>query len=157
MKKICVQFVFVLLLSLLFWGCDKNRVFEDYQKIPESGWQKDSLVSFLIPISDTFQNHNLLVNVRNDISYNYSNLWLFIEINQPGGITSKDTFEIRLADPSGKWLGEGFGGIKTLQRIYKRSVYFPFSGEYKINMQHAMRESNLEGLTDIGFRVEKLN
>ena len=31
---------------------------------------------------------------RNEIDYNYSNLWLFIEIVKPGGEAVKDTFEV---------------------------------------------------------------
>ena len=109
----------------------------------------------MFPVHDTLQNNNLYINVRNDIKYKYSNLWLFIEIDQPGNNSVTDTFEITLADPSGKWLGEGFGGIKNRQVIFKRNVYFPVSGEYKINIRQGMRENVLKGITDIGIRVEK--
>lgn len=156
MKKIHFPLIFLFFISLLFAACDGNREFEKYHPIPKEGWHKDSLVVFNIPIVDTLLNHNLYINVRNDVNYNYSNLWLFIEINQPGNIAAADTFEISLADPSGKWLGEGFGGIKTQQQVYKRGVYFPVSGEFQINVLHGMREEYLKGITDIGFRVEKI-
>ena len=136
-------------------SCDSNRVFEKYKPIPKSGWNKDSLVVFTIPVTDTLQNHNLYIDVRNDVTYSYSNLWLFIEIDQPGGKTLKDTFELSLADPTGKWLGEGRGGKKTRQVIYRRNVYFPVSGTYKIKLQQGMRETNLKGISDIGIRLEK--
>ena len=80
---------------------------------------------------------------------------MFIEIDQPGSNTVTDTFEITLADPTGKWLGEGFGGLKNRQVIYKRNVYFPVSGEYKISIRQGMRENLLKGITDIGVRLEK--
>ena len=157
MRKIGFQLLFLGFVLVLISACDKNRVFEAYKEIPLSGWHKDSLVVFDIPIIDTLQNHNLYINVRNDIDYNYSNLWLFVEINQPDGIAVTDTFELLLAESSGKWLGEGFGGLKTLQVKYRGGVYFPISGQYKINVQHGMREELLEGITDIGFRVEKMD
>ncbi len=157
MRKIGFQLLFFGLILTLISACDKNRVFEAYKEIPQSGWHKDSLVVFTIPVTDTLQNYNLYINVRNDIEYNYSNLWLFIEITQPGEIAITDTLDLLLADPTGKWMGEGFGGIKTRQVIYKSGVYFPVSGEYKINIQHGMREELLERITDIGFRVEKMN
>ncbi len=157
MTKVGFYILFVGILTTLFWSCDKNMVFEEYKEIPQSGWHKDSLVVFTIPISDTLQNHNLYLNIRNNINYNYSNLWLFVEINQPGEIAVTDTFELALADPSGKWLGEGFGGIKTKRTIYRSGVYFPVSGNYKINIQHGMREEILDGITDVGFRVEKVD
>lgn len=145
------------LILVVFYACDANRVFEDYRAIPDGKWHKDSLVVFDIPISDTLVNHNLYVNVRNDINYNYSNLWLFIEIAQPGGTAVRDTFEMALADPAGKWLGEGFGGLKTRQAIYRRNVFFPVSGVYTISIGQGMRQEVLSGISDVGFRVEKVD
>jgi gliding motility-associated lipoprotein GldH len=155
MNNVSSHLVFIGLIIVLFSACDNNRVFEEYKEIPQSVWNKDSILVFDIPISDTLQNQNLYINTRNDIDYSYSNLWLFITINQPGEIALTDTFEVALAMPNGKWLGEGFGGIKTQQVSYKKNVYFPVSGDYKIEIQHGMRDELLEGITDIGFRVEK--
>ena len=147
-------FLFGLLL-VVFSACDKNKVFEDYKSIPNAVWHQDSLVQFTVPVTDTANYHNLYLNIRNQVSYPYSNLWLFIEIVNPVGEAVKDTFEVALAEPSGRWLGDGFSGLKTLQSVYRRSVYFPVSGDYKINIQQGMREENLKGISDIGFRVEK--
>lgn len=155
MKKLGFQFLFFGLILILFSSCDKNRVYDKYEPIPPLGWNKDSLVVFSVPITDTLQNHNLYLNIRNDINYSYSNLWLFIEIKQPGEIAVTDTFEILMADGAGKWLGEGFGGIKTRQVAYRSGVYFPVSGEYKISIQHGMRDDILKSINDVGFRVEK--
>lgn len=156
MKKV-FQFLCIGLFLAAFSACDTNRVFDEYQPIFESNWQKDSLVVFDIPISDTLQNHNLYVNIRNDVNYGYSNLWLFVEIEQPDGMAVQDTFEMVLAEPSGKWLGEGFGGLKTRRAMYRSNVFFPGSGDYKISIQQGMRDNILEGISDVGFRVEKMN
>ena len=157
MKKLGFQFFVgsVFLISIL--ACTKGGSFNEYKTIPQAVWNRDSLVVFQIPVTDTLQRHNLFIGVRNDIEYKYSNLWLFVEIVQPGDTTAvKDTFEFTLADPSGKWLGSGFGGVKTNETLFKRNVYFPVMGNYDIKIQHGMRGKLLEGITDIGFRVEKL-
>ncbi len=156
MKKFLIQIFLFGLTIILFSACDRNKVFEDYIAIPDSVWNQDSIVQFDVPVTDSLQNHNLYINIRNEVNYTYSNLWLFIEIIQPDGKATKDTFEVTLAEPSGKWLGDGFGGLKTLQVIYRRNVYFPLLGEYKINIQQGMREENLKGISDVGFRVEKV-
>lgn len=156
MQKISPLFIIGLLLIVIS-ACDTSRVFEEYQTVNKAGWHKDSLVVFDIPVADTIQNHNLYINIRNDINYGYSNLWLFVTIENPGGLAVKDTFEMVLADPSGRWLGEGFGGLKNRQVIYRGNVFFPNSGDYKISVQHGMREEILKGISDVGFRVEKMN
>ncbi len=156
MRKLS-KFVYVGLLLAILSACDANRVFDEYKPIIEESWHKDSLLVFTIPITDTVQNHNLYINVRNDIDYDYSNLWLFINIEQPGGVARRDTFEIALADPSGRWLGEGFGGYKTRKAAYRSNVFFPISGDYRISIQQGMRQNRLKGISDLGLRIEKSN
>lgn len=151
------QLIIIGLLLVVLSACDTNRVFDEYKPILGESWHQDSLLVFTIPITDTIQNHNLYVNIRNDINYGYSNLWLFVDIEQPNGAAKRDTFEMALADPSGKWLGEGFGGYKTRQAIFRSNVFFPNSGEYKISIQQGMRQTQLDGISDVGLRVEKMN
>ena len=157
MKLFLCQLLFMGAVLVAITGCDENRVFEEYKSIPESTWNKDSLVRFDVHIDNTSQNNNLYIDVRNELTYSYSNLWLFVEIVQPNGKAVKDTVEITLALPSGEWLGKGFGGLKTYQALFRRNVYFPEAGDYKINIQQGMREENLKGISDIGFRVEKVD
>ena len=153
MKKLFQLIMIVTFLPVLF-ACRQNLVFEQYQKISDQKWYKDSVVVFNIDIEDTTQNNNLFINVRNDVNYEYSNLWLFVSIEQPDGKTLDDKFEIALADPSGKWLGEGFGGLKTREAVYRRNIFFPVSGEYKVRIKQGMRENYLKGISDVGIRIE---
>ena len=148
--------LFILIILVSLFACTKKGSFNEYKTIPKAVWNRDSLVVFQVPVTDTVQRHNLFLGVRNDINYKYSNLWLFVEIIQPGDTTAvKDTFEFTLADPTGKWLGSGFGGVKTNEVLFRSNVYFPVAGQYNVKVQHGMRGKLLEGITDIGFRVEK--
>lgn len=155
MRKIIQIFIAIVLLITAL-SCQPGIVHEEYKGIENRNWHKDSTMVFTIPVKDTLQNYNLLINVRNDVNYKYSNLWLFINIRQPNGQTLNDKFEITLADPSGKWLGSGFGGLKTREAVYKSHVYFPVSGNYIITVQQGMREEVLKGISDVGIRVEKV-
>lgn len=154
MKKI-FQFVITVTILALFGACNLNHVFEQYQPVTNRSWDKDSVLVFTVPVKDTTSNHNIYISIRNDVRYAYSNLWLFVSIEQPGGKSVQDKFEITLADPSGKWLGEGFGGLKTREVIYRSSVFFPISGDYKIKVQQGMRDDILKGISDVGVRIEK--
>ena len=146
--------LFILIILVSLFACTKNGSFNEYKTIPKAVWNRDSLVVFQVPVTDTVQRHNLFLGVRNDINYKYSNLWLFVEIIQPGDTTAvKDTFEFTLADPTGKWLGSGFGGVKTNEVLFRSNVYFPVAGQYNVKVQHGMRGKLIEAITDIGFRV----
>ncbi len=154
-----------VLVSILFCivlvSCDSNRVFDEYQSVPDK-WHKDSVMEFNVTPPDSISKYNLFVNLRNNNDYAFSNLFLIVEMNFPNGKVLKDTLEYQMAKPSGEFLGEGFSDIKENKLWYKEGVVFNESGDYKVKIQHAMRTNgevngieNLEGVIDIGFRIEK--
>ena len=155
-----IQIFIILLLG--FISCDSNRIYDEYITIPDS-WQKDNIITFNITPPDTIKQYNLFINIRNANDYKYSNLFLIVEMNFPNGRVIKDTLEYKMAKPNGELLGKGFTDIKENKLWYKEGVVFNESGEYKVNIQHAMRENgsvngleNLEGITDVGFRIEHM-
>ncbi|TNJ47228.1 gliding motility lipoprotein GldH [Tamlana fucoidanivorans] len=152
----------LLAVSSLVVSCDSNRVFDAYKAVPNK-WHKDSVVSFKLTPPDSTNAYNLFVNLRNTNAYKYNNLFLIVEMVFPHGKTIKDTLEYRMAEPSGKLLGTGYTDVKENKLWYKEGVVFAESGEYTVNIQHAMREhgkvngvKELEGVTDVGFRVEHI-
>ncbi len=148
----------ILILSVaivVFYSCDSGRMLDKYIEIPDSVWNKDSLVYLHFSATDTLEYHDIYIQLRNKTTYKYSNLWLFIEIEQPGGKVLRDTFEIVLALPSGEWTGEGFGGLKSVKTLYRSNVFFPVPGEYTISLQQGMRDDLLKGIHDIGLSIEK--
>jgi len=141
-------------------SCDSKRIYDEYKSVP-NGWNKDSIISFTLHPPDSIKPYNLFVNLRNTSQYKYSNIYLIVEMVFPHGKTIKDTLEYRMADPSGKFLGSGVMDVKENKLWYKENVIFNETGDYIVNIQHAMRENgkvngvvSLEGITDIGFRIE---
>ncbi|WP_033959660.1 gliding motility lipoprotein GldH [Psychroserpens jangbogonensis] len=161
-SKYCIVF----LMFLIAVSCDSNRIYDEYKSIPDQ-WHKDSVISFKVTPPDTINNYNLFVNLRNTSNYKYSNLYLVVELNYPNGKTLKDTLEYRMSAPDGTFLGTGFTDLKENKLWYKgydQPFVFNESGDYQIKVQHAMRKNgevngvlNLEGITDVGFRIERDN
>ncbi|WP_435139908.1 gliding motility lipoprotein GldH [Formosa sp. A9] len=155
--------LFLMVLMLLsVMSCDNNQVYDVYKSVPQEAWHKDSIVQFAITPPDTINPYNLFVNLRNTNQYKYSNLFLIVQMDFPHGKTVTDTLEYRMAKPNGEFLGEGFNDLKENKLWYKEDVVFNENGDYTIKIQQAMRENgkvngvvNLEGITDVGFRIEK--
>ena len=159
MHKLSVFLILGILLSS-FYGCDKNRVFDDYKAV-DSRWHKDSVVNFELGQLDSLSSYNLFINIRNNNDFNYSNLFLITEIRFPQGKVITDTLEYEMATPSGEWLGKGFGDVKENKLWYKENVRFDEPGKYQVHIRHAMRKNgevdgidNLRGITHVGFRIE---
>lgn len=142
-------------------SCDSISVFDEYQSVPDS-WNKNEVISFNVKAPDSINAYNLFVNLRNTNDYKYSNLFLIVEMNYPHGKTEVDTLEYKMTEPNGEFKGTGLTSVKENKLWYKEAMIFNEDGEYKVNIQHAMRINGsvkgieeLEGVTDIGFRVEK--
>ena len=153
-------FLNVLSFAFIIVSCDSNHVFDEYKSVPNA-WHKDSITSFKINPPDSIKPYNLFVNLRNTNTYKYNNIFLIVEMVFPHGKTITDTLEYRMADANGKLLGSGHTDIKENKLWYKENVVFNEKGEYIVRIQHAMRENGkvkgvveLEGITDIGFRIE---
>jgi len=144
-----------ILLGLV--SCDTNKVFEEYAEVENANWQKENIASFEFTAKDTVTAHNLYINVRNTGTYAYSNIYLFITMQGPNGGILKDTVNCILADNRGRWLGNGIGDLWDLRIPYVGGFKFAQAGNYTVTLEQAMRvEDGLEGVTDIGLRVEKV-
>lgn len=150
----------VLVFSFLIVSCDSNRIYDEYKSVSNE-WQKSDIVEFDFTPTDTLKTYNLFINLRNNNDYKFNNLFLIAEISYPNGKSVVDTLEYKMAKPNGELLGEGFTDIKENKLWYKENFTFNESGIYIIKLQHAMRENGniegvdaLEGVTDIGFRIE---
>ncbi|WP_459210356.1 gliding motility lipoprotein GldH [Aquimarina rhabdastrellae] len=160
MTKLNIFVLFTLLVLLI--SCDNKQVFDEYKSMP-NGWHKDTLAHFSIPQLDTTKTYNVFLNVRNTNEYQYSNLYLITTLEFPKGKVLVDTLQYEMALPDGQWLGEGFTDVKENKLWYKEGVKFNEEGIYKVSIQHAMRKNGevdgiqmLEGITDVGFRIENV-
>lgn len=154
-----------MLLGLVILSCDSNRIFDEYKSI-DNTWNKNEKVSFTFEPKDTLSTRNLFVNLRNNNDYKFSNLFLIVELNYPNGKIITDTLQYKMTEPNGKFLGTGFGEVKENKFWYKGqndTFVFDESGTYTISIGHAMRENGkvngvteLEGITDVGFRIESI-
>jgi gliding motility-associated lipoprotein GldH len=152
-----LTWILVALLAVVSLGCDNNRVFEQYEDIPDYKWSKNQTLRFEVEIVDTINPHNLYLNIRNTGAYGYSNLWLFVNKTDTQGETISEKFECKLADDKGKWYGSGFGDLFDLQIPYQQNIIFPRSGIYVFEMVQGMRTDSLEEVVNVGIRVEKAN
>ena len=148
-------------MALFLLSCNENVVTSDMESI--SGvWNKNEPVVFTIPQQDSIKAYDLFITVRNNNEYKFNNLFLITALDYPNGKTVTDTLEYRMANPDGSWLGNGIGSVKESKLWYKQNFTFTEQGSYRIRISHALRNNgevdgvtNLEGITDVGYSIEK--
>lgn len=145
----------LILISVLFISCDKNRVFEDNAVIKDNQWFLNNKPVFYVDIKDTTSAYNIYFNVRNTGNFKYSNLFILLTVQGPKSKAETNRYEFRLANPDGKWLGSGLGDIYSNRIKLEEKIMFPKKGVYSFTVEQNMRDNPLEGIEDVGIRIEK--
>ena len=157
------RFFLAFIAVFTFVSCDANRVFDDYISLENAEWDVNNAVLFSFEVKDTISKRNLFINLRNNNQYEFSNLFLITKMRFPDKQQITDTLEYDMADVNGKFLGQGFSEIKENKLFYKEQIRFPKTGLYQLEIFQAMRKNGevdgvaaLKGITDVGFRIEKI-
>ena len=148
--------LFILFIALLLGlaSCG-SRGFDQRVIIPEANWAMDNRVPFDVTVNDTVGIYSFGMTLRHMENYRYSNLYVFLHTTLPNGNEMCDTIQCILATPDGRWVGKGSGSMRDLRITLNPAMRFPLEGAYHFEIEQAMREPVLKGISDIGLFIEK--
>jgi len=145
--------VFILFLSVISCQNENEKVLVNDVN---NQWKKNDVQTFDFDIKDAQNQKNLMIVVRNNNDYLYSNLRLIASLENNKKKISTDTLNFVLAKPNGEWIGTGFGDTKEIVFQYKLNYKFPQNGKYSFKVIQAMRKNVLPGIEDIGIKIQNL-
>lgn len=149
-----LYFVMSFIVLVALSSCNSQSFYDHNEDTPQQ-WSYNDSLHFYFNVTDTISPFNMYINVRNTTDYEYSNIYFFMQIHFPDGREAIDTLEIFLADRFGNWLGKGIGKNKDQQVLFRKRGRFPMSGEYRIDIEQAMRREQLVGIKSVGIRIER--
>ena len=153
MKRVLLTLTISLLLFLLT-GCG-NEGFDQRKVIPEAKWTMENRVPFDVTVTDTMGVYSFGISLRHLENYRYSNLYVFLHTTFPNDNVTHDTIQLLLATPEGRWVGKGSGSMRDLSVTLNPRMRFPMQGTYHFEIEQAMREPVLKGISDFGLFIEK--
>jgi len=164
-RKFDIARMALLLFGILGLGsCTGDMYFNQYKPVAEGKWHKDSIIDFKISSNDTVSKNNIYLTLRNNKDYEFSNLFLIVGMQFPNNYQIVDTLEYEMTTPEGRFLGTGMTDVKENRLEYKTNVTFSLEGDYHLTIQQAMRKTReiegltyLNGITDVGVQIEKVN
>ena len=146
---------FATALSLLLPSCGNSVLYDSSMSVNEHGWLPTDSLRFDVDVDDTTHLFDFLIEVRNNVNYPYSNLFLFVNTTFPDGSVARDTMECPLANEEGRWYGKRAGRyVDSRYRLRTSSMRFPMSGQYSFAVSNGMRDSAIDGIKDIALRIE---
>jgi len=152
-----VGFLVLAVSTVLFSGCDNNRVYEVNHDFEQRYWQVKDQPEFEFSVSDTAIRYNLYFNIRNEVSYPKANIYFTYYLQDSSRLLQKKLMSDLLFDEK---TGAPFG-TSALGDIYDHRVpmltnyKFTHPGKYKIRLEQFMRMDTLMGVLAVGVRVEK--
>ncbi|HYG17502.1 MAG TPA: gliding motility lipoprotein GldH [Ohtaekwangia sp.] len=150
----------LMVLVGVMMSCDDRRVYEEYVDFEERYWLVNERPEFEFVITDPRLKYNIYSNVRNDVSYPWSRLFLTYHLqDSTGAALKKEMVTNYLFDgESGEPLGSsGLGDIYDHQFLLLKDYRFSKAGKYKMRFEQVMRTDTLEGMLAVGLRVEKVS
>ena len=148
-------FLIGLITLVITLSACNNDSFDKRTVIPEAEWRQENRVVFDVDINDTISPYEFGIGLRHLENYRYSNLFVFLHTTMPNGNRTHDTIECTLATPEGRWIGKSSGSMRDLMVPLNENLLFPLSGTYHFEIEQAMREPVLKGISDIGLYIEK--
>ena len=149
------KLVYIVLVTVLLASCSNDNLYNESVVIPDAKWDMNNIPFFDVTVSDTLSDYAFYLNIRHLENYRYSNLYVFLHTEFPNGNITHDTIECTFARPDGSWMSKGSGTIRSAKILLNPALRFPLSGIYHFEIEQAMRDEVLNGITDIGLCFEK--
>ena len=143
-----------VVLIIIMMGC-RGKGFDQRVVIPEAAWDVNNKIPFDVTVDDTIGVYAFGLGLRHLENYRYSNLYVFLHTEMPNGNLTHDTIQCLLATPEGRWIGKSSGSMRDLRVTLNPHLKFPLKGTYHFEIEQAMREPVLKGVSDIGVFIEK--
>jgi gliding motility-associated lipoprotein GldH len=148
----------LILITVIFSSCDENRLYEDYHDFDNRSWSVKELPRFDFAIQDTQRSYNIYCNLRNSVSYPFSDFRVTYELQDSlhTQLEKKLVMEYLFDKKTGKPFGDsGLGDIYDHQFLILKNYKFKKAGVYTVQFEQFMRTDELEGILAVGLRVER--
>lgn len=152
-KHVGVFLGFIFFFTFIISCKPKKEGFEVIKKTNGLWDKKQALSLEFTPEKNTYYDSYFILSYNH--SYEFRNLFLFIEIHYPNHKIFKDTLEYELQDEKARWKGTGIGSLKRILLDHKK-LSFKEEKPHKIIIFHGMRKRELKGIENISLVLEKV-
>tara|TARA_B100000902_G_scaffold50725_1_gene57472 strand:+ start:4979 stop:5422 length:444 start_codon:yes stop_codon:yes gene_type:complete len=143
------KFIVIILILL---SCNKKVI--STHSFEGNNWNINDSIVFSFNIADTVSKYQLSFFLRNNLDYEYRNIFLLVNTNYNQKTIKTDTVEYSITNKSGQWLGSGLGEMKDNYLIFEENLIFSQTGSYELIITHGMRSDPLIGVNTFGFKLD---
>lgn len=144
----------VLIFRLSFFS--NKTVYSSFHKINQNTWAiSDTLMFDVFHKTSNLNNYNIILFGKVNQDYSYSNLYLFVDIFSENKKIKRDTLNCVLYDSFGFPKQKNIGNTQFFKLDYLSTFKLEMHKNYKFQIMHGMRDSDLIGVETIGLKINK--
>ncbi len=152
-KKLIITCIFTVALTI-FSSCNRKTIYNYYQHTDAEDWTTGDTLLYnnITPIADK-GNYSRVLSLRYTHEYPFANISLIVKQEVwPAGLVTEDTINCRLH----KTEDDELTGVAYLNNEFPLpDVHHSEGDSLCIKIYHNMRRKSLQGISDIGIRIEK--
>lgn len=146
----------LLLACIVFGACQQDSYYHHSDASPANGWEMNRTLYFQDSLRANIPDIlRMEVELRHNNLYPYQNLWLYLRTRTSDGTDRLDSINWTLAEPSGKWLGKGWGSLYSLTYRLPDLKIRKAKGTkwFVVEMQHGLKDPVLNGIESVGIHL----
>ena len=153
MKRYTLLFI-IATIVLGTTSCDSRKVYDHYEHISVSGWDKNQRLEFDIAPVTSDGTYALDLGLRTNGDYPFMRLTLVVECAAfPAKKTTTQKINCNLIDERGKPKGNGV--MLYQYNFHVNDLQLNAGDSLHITVRHDMRREILPGISDIGLTLAK--
>ena len=154
MKRRSRLFFFLSVLALAS-SCNSDRIFEEYQGMPELHWNLEDTVSFKMEAIAP-NAARPLIGLRYNDTYEFYNLYVrYLLTDSLGKVLGDSLINLHLFDPkTGKPLGTGFGNVYTKYDTLP-DLGIPQGQKQQFRFIQYKRTEEIKGIEAVGLKISR--
>lgn len=148
----------VAVLCLLA-ACDRSTLVHTYAHVDGAVWRHADTLLIESELLDSGRVGRMYIDVRSDSRYPYANLGISIEGMGPDStpVFPQKEVDVQLIDgQGGSNDGSGREAIRTVEVLID-TLRMEKSGMYRFRIAQSMTDSVLNGIRDVGIRIESFS
>ena len=144
------------LLAVVAAGCNNNKVYDRFEHTPLAGWEKNEVITYPVPAIPRDGDYQLSLQMRTDNTFPFQSAVLIVDqAVMPLNVTHSDTLVCRMANEKGTILGSGINVYQYTFAVNTR--HYNTGDSLHITLHHNMKREMLPGISDIGFKLERVS
>ena len=141
----------IMAWSIVLVACIRQTVLYSYQPV-DGGWQASDTIRFHIDSIPANDKYTFTIGLRYTDRYPYQDIWLALQICTPTA-SRTDTIHTRLLETEPRLMEKGVLMHET--ETYTKTYLLTKGHNIDIAIYSLMNDALLEGITDVGLKVEQ--